>query len=367
MAWIVPFIGGCAAATCVFGLLGVFGGDAGAAGPRERDARRRVMGWDGSWTVRAIVRGIGAPIYPLMAGTRWGRRCLDEWELVVADIGCALRRRARRGTMPPGWFEKEDSHGRHGCGRVPYGEAPSPEGSGWRGIELAREELAGSLAIAVLLFGVAGGAAALSPWGCAVGVAAPWFALAMRATHRARTERQRIEAAMPEAFAALAIALGSGHSLAQGMRFVGAHAQEPVKSEFLRVSCAIDCGVPAASALDDLLERLPAPGLGLVSLALKVSQRTGAPLGGLLSDAADMVGERIELARCLDVKTSQARMSARLVALMPIAMVAGLAVLSADFRTGLAMPVGAGSVMAALALNGAAWIIIRRMMEVDDL
>ena len=170
---------------------------------------------------------------------------------------------------------------------------------------------------------------------------------------------------MPEAFAALAIALGSGHSLAQGMRFVGSHAQEPVKSEFTRVSHAIDCGVPAASALDDLLERLPAPGLGFVSLALKISQRTGAPLRDLLADAAEMVGERMELARRLDVKTSQARMSARLVALMPVAMVGLLTLLSGDFRAGLAAPVGAGSVAVALALNLLAWWIIRRMMEVD--
>lgn len=170
---------------------------------------------------------------------------------------------------------------------------------------------------------------------------------------------------MPEAFAALAIALGSGHSLAQGMRFVGSHAQEPVKTEFLRVSFAIECGIPAASALDELLERMPAPGLGLVSLALKVSQRTGAPLRDLLAEAADMVGERIELARRLDVKTSQARMSARLVALMPAAMVALLTLLSADFRAGLSTPVGVGSVVVAFGLNMLAWGIIRRLMEVD--
>ena len=78
-----------------------------------------------------------------------------------------------------------------------------------------------------------------------------------------------------------------------------------------------------------------------------------------------MVGERMELARRLDVKTSQARMSARLVALMPVAMVGLLTLLSGDFRAGLATPVGAGSVAVALALNLLAWWIIRHMMEVD--
>lgn len=48
-----------------------------------------------------------------------------------------------------------------------------------------------------------------------------------------------------------------------------------------------------------------------------------------------MVGERIELKRRLDVKTSQARMSAHMVAAMPAGMCAVLALLSADFRRGL--------------------------------
>ena len=169
---------------------------------------------------------------------------------------------------------------------------------------------------------------------------------------------------MPEAFTALSMSLASGHSLAQGMRFVGAHAQEPVHTEFLRVAAAIDCGISATDALD-LLVRIDAPGLSLVTLALKVSQRTGAPLADLLSEASSMVGERIELKRRLDVKTSQARMSAHMVAAMPAGMCAVLALLSADFRRGLATPAGVGAVVLGLALNAVALVVIRRIMRVE--
>ena len=58
-----------------------------------------------------------------------------------------------------------------------------------------------------------------------------------------------------------------------------------------------------------------------------------------------MVGERIELKRRLDVKTSQARMSAHMVSAMPVGMCAVLALLSADFRRGLVTPAGAGAVV----------------------
>ena len=213
--------------------------------------------------------------------------------------------------------------------------------------------------------GIALTVVSLSPIGFVPGLLAPFGVGAARDTFNRRREQHDVEEAMPEAFTALSMSLASGHSLAQGMRFVGAHAQEPVHTEFLRVAAAIDCGVSATDALDDLLARIDAPGLSFVTLALKVSQRTGAPLADLLSEASSMVGERIELKRRLDVKTSQARMSAHMVSAMPAGMCAVLALLSADFRRGLATPAGAGAVVLGLALNAVALVVIRRIMRVE--
>ena len=233
---------------------------------------------------------------------------------------------------------------------------------------LVIEDASGRLAFLLLSSGVCCvllTMVSLSPLGFALGLVAPFAVGAARDGFESRREQHDAEEAMPEAFTALSMSLASGHSLAQGMRFVGAHAQEPVHTEFLRVAAAIDCGISATDALDDLLVRIDAPGLSLVTLALKVSQRTGAPLADLLSEASSMVGERIELKRRLDVKTSQARMSAHMVAAMPTGMCAVLALLSADFRRGLATPAGAGAVVLGLALNAVALVVIRRIMRVE--
>ena len=231
---------------------------------------------------------------------------------------------------------------------------------------LVIEDASGRLAFLLLSSGVCCvllTMVSLSPLGFALGFVAPFAVGAARDGFESRREQHDAEEAMPEAFTALSMSLASGHSLAQGMRFVGAHAQEPVHTEFLRVAAAIDCGISATDALDDLLVRIDAPGLSLVTLALKVSQRTGAPLADLLSEASSMVGERIELKRRLDVKTSQARMSAHMVAAMPAGMCAVLALLSAD--RGLATPAGAGAVVLGLALNAVALVVIRRIMRVE--
>lgn len=222
----------------------------------------------------------------------------------------------------------------------------------------------GALYLQVAAGALLGFVVALSPWGLLVGAVAPAAVCASRAARRARETARRVEAAMPEAFQALAISLGSGHSLAQALRFVGAHAEEPLRSAFLEASLEITCGVPAHEALQELLRRLPAPGLGLVTTALAVSQRTGAPLRDLLGRAAGMVGERIELARRLEVKTAQARLSARLVTAMPVVLMGALTLLSPDFRAGIASVAGALSVVVALALDAVAWLIIRKIMEV---
>lgn len=180
---------------------------------------------------------------------------------------------------------------------------------------------------------------------------------------RARRERRQLEEAMPEAFGALAASMASGLSFAQAMRYVGSHAREPVRSEFLRAEAQVVCGAGVAEVLDELVVRLDAPGLDFVSLALKVSRRTGAALSGVLSDAALLVLERAELRRKLDVRTAQVRMSAKLVALMPVVMIAFLTATSSDFRAGVATVPGAASIAGALALDVGAWAIMRSIMR----
>ena len=349
MADYVPMMTAALAAAGVYGALDGTGARQGAGGGVSSASRPRGAGD----AVRSALRRLGAAVPACVRDTAVMRACCAE---LARTKAYARVLRAVGAEAPRGEVRAHSA-----IGAVEAADSPTPFLHARAEAELQR----GMLVAALCLGGMAGALALGGILGFAAGAAAIAIALAVRAARRAREERQRIASAMPEAFAALAIALGSGHTLAQGMRFVGSHAEEPVRGEFLRVACAVDCGIPASDALDDLLARLPAPGLGLVSLALKVSQRTGAPLRGLLAEAAEMAGERIALMRQLDVKTSQARMSARLVALMPIAMVGALAAVSVDFRNGLATPVGAGCVAVALVLDASAWVIIRRIMRID--
>lgn len=168
---------------------------------------------------------------------------------------------------------------------------------------------------------------------------------------------------MVEAFGALAASMASGLSLAQAMRYVGSHAQEPVRTEFLRAEAQVACGAGMAEALDELVERLHAPGLDFVTLALKVSRRTGAPLSDVLGEGGAFGKGACGAASKAGCEDGPVRMSARLVAGMPVAMVAFLAAASSDFREGIATVPGAASIAVALLLDGIAWSIIRAVMR----
>ena len=75
-----------------------------------------------------------------------------------------------------------------------------------------------------------------------------------------------------------------------------------------------------------------------------------------------MVEGKTELDRTLVTKTAQARLSARIVCVLPILMVAILSMLSPEFRGGVLAPQGMACLAVALVLDGIAVLLIRRLM-----
>ena len=318
--------------------------------------------------------------------------CLSVWIALGTTAGEPALARGSKPSLLRAWCRSLGSFGLARRLRL----LPGVEGAvseigelSWRGKRpfalYSFTERLGAFVLVVFAAGVLGLLLAWSPWGVLFAIVPP-VVLCLVRSRRLRDRARRLEVAMPEAFGSLAISLASGYSLPQAMRFVGARSAEPIRTEFMRVSFAVNCGVPATEALDAMLERLDAPGLELVVLALKVSKRTGAPLGELLREAAQLCHERLELKRMLDVKTSQARMSARLVAGMPAAMVAffrlfehleigGLFVLRRPggavdalkhFVLRVAAPVGAGHLHQAVHLQTARRRDVRTAAEVGE-
>ncbi len=236
------------------------------------------------------------------------------------------------------------------------------EAAAARALYLGRRCAAGMMVVAMLVVSL------LFAWlvGSVLGVAVALIAcVAMVPVFAASLERARKEAiatAMPDLLRSLSSSLGAGKTLTQAIGYVGSHAKGDAGRAFLRASLAVECGMSIADALTELERELDAPGVSLLACALTVSQRTGAPLDGLLRRSAALVEEQQSLKAELSTKTAQVRLSAHLVMILPAALVAFLAMLTPDYRQGLSTPVGLVCLLIACALDVVALFAMRKIM-----
>ena len=147
------------------------------------------------------------------------------------------------------------------------------------------------------------------------------------------------------------------------MEYLAAHERGPAAHAFANASLRLRCGSSAEEALGGLARDLDAPGVGLLTTALLISQRTGSPLRSLFDRAAALVERQGELERLLSVKTAQVRLSVRVVSALPPIMVGTLSLISPDFQRGVMTPVGLGCILVAAVLDAVAVVSIRALMR----
>lgn len=220
--------------------------------------------------------------------------------------------------------------------------------------------------------------AACVEWGLAALFAAWWSAsvagalvalvacagwVLVRSSALLKREAAALAAELPALFRAVAGSLSAGQSLPQAIEYAATHGTGAAAGAFLRVSMRLRCGDSLDGALARLGEELDAPGVGLLVSALRISRRTGSPLGNLLEEAAELVERQQEFEQLLAVKTAQARLSARIVCSMPVVMVGLLLLISPDFQRGTATPVGMVAILGAALLDALALLAIRRVMR----
>ena len=172
-----------------------------------------------------------------------------------------------------------------------------------------------------------------------------------------RLYRQRwlkaADAALPDAFRALAQALRAGSSLAQALQLVGQQIPDPLGAEWRRVIRRGAFGVPLSVALTELAERVPSPDLTVALVAMQVQQDIGGPLAPLLESVVVALDERRRLRAEVRTLTAMGRMSGAVLMALPIGLLAALTVLNPAYlaplwATGLGhamIAYGAGSML----------------------
>ena len=238
---------------------------------------------------------------------------------------------------PPGWLAAR---------LVDAGVAVAPA-SVWRAW-LATSTTAGG-------WGFLGAGAGAGVLAAVVAVAGPCLAWRLL-RHRGAS---RVEAALPAAVEAVAASLRSGASLRQAVGEAAAATPGLLGTDLAQVAVATERGGGLIGALEAWADRRPLPGVRLAVAALCLCAETGGAAAQAVDAVAATLRHRLAAQAEARALATQARMSAAVIAVAPVAFCALSA--AADPRSSaflLRTRLGLALLATGLALDaaGAAWM-----------
>ena len=164
---------------------------------------------------------------------------------------------------------------------------------------------------------------------------------------------------LPDTLQLLAGSLRAGYSLLQGVEAVSKEVGEPMGKELRRVLVEARLGRPVEDALDDAAERLESPDFTWAVMAIRIQREVGGNLAEILVTVAETMTARERLRRDIKSLTAEGRVSAIVLAILPVAIAGAIYVLNRQYMDVLlSETVGqlmlGGSIL--LALAGFLWL-----------
>jgi len=142
--------------------------------------------------------------------------------------------------------------------------------------------------------------------------------IVLRMALRKRTEKMREQ--LPDVLTILASSLRAGHSFMQALDTVAREIAQPAAVEFQRVVAEIRLGRATDDALEALAARVGSADFRWAVLAVNIQREVGGNLAEILDNVADTLRERATVRRQVRVLTAEGRLSAWVLAGLPIAI-----------------------------------------------
>ena len=137
---------------------------------------------------------------------------------------------------------------------------------------------------------------------------------------RIRSRRRAIEQELPTALSLLASSLEAGHTLVRAVDLMSQETNGPLAEEFAVVLAETRLGAQLADAMDRMAARVEIEDLEWVVQAIRIQQEVGGRLSELLHTLAEYLLAREEVRREVSVLTAEGRLSAWLLAGLPVAL-----------------------------------------------
>ena len=193
---------------------------------------------------------------------------------------------------------------------------------------------------------------------------APFATIVDRLSRKKRSEE--FERELPEVLRLLCTALESGASLTMALRYAADNCDEPLASELKRTVWDLEAGQGFDEAIENLRKRTGGAEFSYLAICMEIQHSSGGSLREILNSTAGMLKQSAELKEDLRTKTTQGRLSSRIVALMPFALLAILSLFSPGYLS-IFFESALGILLFALALvlEAAGVVLVWRALKID--
>ena len=184
-------------------------------------------------------------------------------------------------------------------------------------------------------------------------------------SHRRGRRLAHMERQLPDALDLVTRALRAGHSFASSVQMIGEEMSEPIASEFRMVADEVNFGVSLQQALTNLSERVPLTDLRYFVVSVLIQRDSGGNLTEVLGNLSRLIRDRLKLLARVRVLSSEGRLSAWILGLMPFALAALMNVFNPEFMSPLwTDPTGQTAIKYMLGLMVVGVLILRKIVKI---
>ena len=161
-------------------------------------------------------------------------------------------------------------------------------------------------------------------------------------------------------------ALRAGYSFQQAMDVIAKEMESPIAQEFERASKDIKMGVPLETALEQMNSRVESADFTLVVTAVLIQREVGGNLAQILDTISDTIMERIRMKREINALTSQGKLSATVLLILPFAIGAFTFLVNPQqMEIFFEDPTGQMAIAAAIVMDIIGYLVIQKIVNID--
>jgi tight adherence protein B len=174
------------------------------------------------------------------------------------------------------------------------------------------------------------------------------------------------EAQLPDAIDMLVNAMKSGYSLQAAMKFVGDEVGDPLGPEFARIYEEQRLGIDMRVALMGLQSRVDSLDLRMFVTSLLIQRETGGNLAEIMTNLAMLMRERVGIRGQIETLTAEPRMSAVVLALLPVVLFFAFSALNRNYMSVLYTTVsGRLLLLYGVVSTAVGYLILRKLGKID--